>query len=604
MHLLRNALPLLPICITGTVADFLLGTYPPPLDLSSEDSVVSASWKNFTEKFDAYLKEGETEGAEVLSGVENITFSVGLFSLHDPAAAILQYHYASPETVNAVNGTNDVDGDSIYRIASVTKLFTVFAGLLSMTDEQWDTPLAEVFPQLAQYSSENPGEDNPIYTIQWDKVTVWALANHLAGFPAGGIPGLDTLSEVAATGDPNALVTALGFPPADFSQLGPCWTSQDPLSCSAEDYIQEVNSLSPNYLPWSNPSYSNPGYIMLGIAISTITGQPMDTLYNEKIFQPLDMPSSNSTPPTSEDEVGRSVVVGDVTGWFTPGGITTASGGLFSTINDLNKFGIGILNSTIYPADLTRKWMKPTTFTASLSYAVGAPWEIVRYVSPTTGKVTDLYTKLGDSGFYGGDLILIPEYNAGISFLNGGADPIRSSAALVVVDQVAEAVLPALEAQAAAEATRNFVGTYASTDPALNYSVTVAFNESTVEGSVSGLSLTGWISNGTDSMSAFNVTLPRLLPSIPNQSDGAGQVAFKASTNPQTSTYLPLAEVGLGPFSGVYTTNGDWVLGDASALYYARRAYNLFVFDVDAEGVATAVTPAVTGVKLEKREEE
>ncbi|ETN38550.1 uncharacterized protein HMPREF1541_06586 [Cyphellophora europaea CBS 101466] len=604
MHLLRNALPLLPFCITGTVADFLLGTYPAPLDLSSDDSVVSASWKNFTEKFDAYLKEGETEGAEVLSGVENITFSVGLFSLHDPAAGTLHYHYASPETVNAVNGTNDVDGDSIYRIASVTKLFTVLAGLLSMTDEQWNTPLAQVFPQLAEYSSENPGEDDPIDTIQWDKITVRALASHLASFPAGGIPGVDTLSQLALTGDPNALVTSLGFPPADLSELGPCWTSSDFFSCSVEDFLENAKSLPPNYLPWSNPSYSNPGFIMLGIAISTITGQPMDTLYNTNIFQPLDLSSSNSTAPTGEDEVGRSVVVGNATEWFAAGGISTPSGGLFSTINDLNKFGIGILNSTIYDADRTREWMKPTTFTASLSYAVGTPWEIIRYVSPVSGKVTDLYTKLGDSGTFGGDLILIPEYNAGISFLNGASDPIRSSAALAVLDQVAEAVLPALEAQAAAEATRNFVGTYASTDPALNYSVTVAFNESTVEGSVSGLTLTGWISNGTDSMPAFVDVLPRLQPSIPNQSDGAGKVAFKASTNPQTSTYAPLAEVGLGPFSGFYMTNGDWTLGDETGVYYAKRPYNRFVFDVDAEGMATAVTPAVTGMKLEKRQKE
>lgn len=604
MHLLQHTLALLPICITTTLADFLVGSYPPPLDLSSDESILPASWKNLTAKFDAYLKENKTAALESLSGVENVTFSVGLFSLHDPAATKLQYHHTSPEVANAANGTNQVDGDSIYRMASVTKLFTVFAGLLELTDEEWNRPLTEVFAELAEYAREHPGEQDPVYTIQWDKVTPWALANHLAGFPGGGVPGLDLLSEVAFTGDIDRLVTAFGFPPADLSKLGPGWNSTDPLSWAPEDFIKAAISLSPSFLPWASPSYTNPGMIMLGLAISNITGKSMDTIYHESIFQPLGMTSSQSTPPTSEAEVAHSVVVGDPGLWFYPGGITTPSGGFLSTINDLSKFGVSILNSTLFPAELTRKWMKPTTFTPSLSYSVGAPWEIIRYIHPSTGKVTDLYTKLGDSGPYGGCLVLVPEYNAGFSFLNGHWNAtLRSPAANAILDHLTNAVLPALEAQAAAEAARNFVGTYISTDPNLNSSVTISFNESTVEGSMSGLSISSWISNGTDALAFFNGVKPRLLPSIPNQSDGPGKVAFKASTSPQSSTYAPVTELGLGPFTGLYATNGDWILGDPISSYYAGVAVNLFVFDVDGEGRATAVSPAVTRVKLERREE-
>lgn len=316
------------------------------------------------------------------------------------------------------------------------------------------------------------------------------------------------------------------------------------------------------------------------------------------------MTSSKSTLPTSEAEVAHSVVVGDPRVWFLPGGITTPSGGLLSTINDLSKFGVSILNSTLFPAGLTRKWMKPTASTASLSYSVGTPWEIIHYIHPSTGKVTDLYTKLGDSGPYSGDLVLVPKYNAGFSFLNGHSnETLRSSAANVILDHIAEAVLPALEAQAAAEAVRNFMGTYISTDPNLNSSVTISFNEFTVEGSLSGLSISSWTSNGTDALAFFNGVQPRLLPSIPNQSEGSGKVAFKASTGPQSSTYAPVTELGLGPFTGAYATNGGWITGDAVLSYYAGVAVNLFVFEVDGAGRATAVSPAVTRMKLERREE-
>ena len=132
---------LLPICITSTLADFLGPTYQAPIDLTSDKSLIPASWKNFTSIFDAYLKGDKSIASESFSGVEKVTFSVGLFSIHDPAAAKLQYHYTSPEIANGTQGTTKVNGDSNYRIASVSKLFTVFAGLLELTNEDWNRPL-------------------------------------------------------------------------------------------------------------------------------------------------------------------------------------------------------------------------------------------------------------------------------------------------------------------------------------------------------------------------------------------------------------------------------------------------------------------------------
>jgi CubicO group peptidase (beta-lactamase class C family) len=195
----------------------------------------------------------------------------------------------------------------------------------------------------------------------------------------------------------------------------------------------------------------------------------MATIYQESVFEPLGMTSSNSTYPTGGDELARSVIAGPpAAGFAIDTGATTPSGGLLSTINDLAKFGTAILNYTLFPADLTRKWMKPITHTASLSYSTGAPWEIIRYIHQDTGKVTDLYTKLGDSGYYGGAIVLIPDYKAGFTFLDASSKDIRSDAALVILDYVTETIVPALETQAAAEAARNYVGTYAPSNSTLN----------------------------------------------------------------------------------------------------------------------------------------
>ena len=400
-------------------------------------------------------------------------------------------------------------------------------------------------------------------------------------------------------------MTEYGFPPVNLSDLGACWTSGNPL-CGADDFIPTVDAQPPSFLPWTSPAYANGGFVLLGLAISKITGKSMPALYRESIFEPLALSSSNSTTPTGDGEIARSVIPGEPSlGFDIDAGIVVSSGGLLSTINDLAKLGVGILNSTLLPPDLTRKWMKPVSHTASLSFSVGAPWEIIRYIHPSTTKVTDIYTKSGDSGYYSSNIILIPDYNAGFSILTASANAtVRNDRLNVVLDHVTQAVLPAFEAQAAAEAQRNFVGTYTPSDSntALNSSVTISFNESTVELTSSGLSISSWISNGTDVLasSLFEGKKPRLLPSIPKQSNvgSPGKVAFQASTNPQTATYLEAADLAIGPFTGNAKANHDWVAVDAR--HYAGLGVNLFVFDVDEEGKATAVTPAVTRAKLER----
>jgi hypothetical protein len=201
--------------------------------------------------------------------------------------------------------------------------------------------------------------------------------------------------------------------------------------------------------------------------------------------------------------------------------------------------------------------LKPITHTASLSYSVGAPWEIIRHIHPSMGKITDLYTKLDDSGLYGALTALVPDYDAGFFMLSAHSNfNVRGAAAKGLLELLTQAVLPALEAQAEAEAIQKYVGTYVSTDPALNLPVTISFNKSTVEGVSGGLSLSEWISSGTEALTAvFEGVKPRLLPTISDQSDGHGKVAFQANQNSQTTTYNAASAAGVGPFSGEYVTN-------------------------------------------------
>ncbi|EXJ84280.1 hypothetical protein A1O3_04947 [Capronia epimyces CBS 606.96] len=617
MHFSRRGLALLPLFISGVLTDYLTPTYPAPIDLSGDTSFVAASWRNLSSTFDRYLKDEQSSASKSLSGVENVTFSVGMFSLHDPAATKLQYHYTAPEIANAKQGTNKVDGDSIYRVASVSKLITTFAGLVELTEEDWNRPLIQIIPGLGAYSRAYPQALNSLYITQWDKITPWALATQQSGIATVGWPVSDLaviLAAAVAEGlDGVDEPTSYGLPPVNVSALGPCATKylKDPTNtfCPSPEGIEAIDGLPPNFLPWTTPAYSDEGFMLLGIAISNLTGKPLSAVYRDAVFEPLGMKSSNDTHPTGKAELARSVISGDPAANFAlETGFTTPSGGILSTINDLSKLGIGIMNNTLLTAETTRKWMKPQSHTASLSYSIGGGWEIHRYVHPATGKVTDLYTKLGDSGFYGGALVLIPQYDAGFTMLNAYSNQtIRSPAAILILDHVTDAILPALEAQAAAEARANYVGTYVSTEETLNASVTISFNESSVPGIISGLSVTAWTFNGTDILEGplFNGIKPRLEPSIPKQTpDGLpGQVAFQASHQVQMLTYRAAMDVPdsgvVGTWTGFYATNGDFVYTDSTR--YGGVGLNMFVFDVDGEGRATACSPAIDRVTLRRR---
>lgn len=616
MYISKYSLTLLSLCTSKVLADYLTPTYPPPTDLGSNTSLVSAAWKSLSSTFDDYLAGKNNSTSESLSGVENVTFSFGMFSLHDPAATKFQYHYTAPEIVNSKVGTNKVDGDSIYRVASVSKLITTFAGLVELAEEDWHRPLSDIVPALRDYVQADAGNLNPIDTTQWDKITPWSLATQQSGIATLGFAGADyavVLGGLALNSSTSSMLTSLfGLPAAvNISILGPCATrlikNPSDTFCSGPDAIAGVKGLPPNFLPWTAASYSDEAFMLLGLAISNITGKPLSDIYQNSVFKPLYMDSSNDTHATAGPKLARSVVSGDpAAGFGIELGFTTPSGGILSTVNDLSKLGIGIMNNTLLSAETTRKWMKPQTHTASLSYSIGGPWEIHRYVHPTSGKVTDLYTKLGDSGYYGGALVIIPQYDAGFTMLNAFSGDGRSHAALTILDYITSTILPALEAQAAAEALSNYVGTYVSTDKNLNASITIAFNQSSVPGVIYGLSITSWSFNNSDVLAGplWNGIKPRLEPTIPKQTpDGSpGQVAFVASLSEQTLTYMDAMKIPglrvIGSWTGIYISNGDVFLNDDAR--YGGVSAGMIVFDVDGSGKAISCSPAIDRVTLQR----
>jgi CubicO group peptidase (beta-lactamase class C family) len=578
----------------ATLADFLGPRYPAPVDITSNHSLVAAAWKEVKAGLETVFVKGSGNlSATIPAAVaQNVTISVGLFSLHDPAAATYQFHYTSAEVATSPNGTHKVDGNSIYRVASVTKVFTVLAGLLELKPADWERPLSEVLPALGKPAGSG------VYSTQWDKMTASALAAQIGGVPRDGFPNPgELLYQAYVAGLTEAeIMKVSGLPPYNISdplETPPCLEYLvKGLSCPAEPYEQGTSIRPPAFSPWYTPAYSNNGFTLLGQAIGNLTGKDIQQIYRERIFAPLGLASTSSAaPPVSEWQ--RSVIVGNPIGNFAAeNGIFVSSGGLFSTTSDLGRFGVAVLNSTLLSPEKTRRWLKPVSHTARMSAAVGAPWEILRFVH-SSGVVTDIYPKSGDSGLYSAYLVLLPDYDVGFTIMAGSASELRFGVVAAVADAITDKIVPALAAQAAAEAMQSFAGRYAASG--LNSSLVLSVNTS--ETAAPGLVVDSWISNSTSVLPWITKVLgpgPHRL--ILSNKDTAGkQYAFRlVSAKDVPSPDLPRALFS-GP-TGV--EHADWATVDVNTYYGV--GLTLFVFDVGADGKATGVSPAAWRITMPK----
>ncbi|PMD47083.1 beta-lactamase/transpeptidase-like protein [Hyaloscypha variabilis F] len=573
-------------------ADFSGPSYPAPVDLSSNQSLVAASWTNITSTLEIYTNDGNLSTFGTASQIKNLTFSLGMFSLNDPKATELQFHYTSPEIANSSNGTRKVDEDSIYRIASLTKAFTILTGLINLNDTDWDRPLTDIFPALAGFAEKEPGEGNPVYVIPWDKVTPSALAAQISGVTRDILPF--NVNDIALAIVPSVFEPGLGLPPVNSSDprvVTPCVLTLlvNGTVCSTVPYLESASLQAPAFEPWTTPAYANNGFVLLGRAISAITSKSMEQLYQDSIFGPLGMASSNSSTPP-ESEWYRAVIPGAVTNFALDAGVLVSTGGLLSTTRDIATFGISILNSTLLSPDQTRKWLKPVSHTARLQYSVGRPWEIIRYTH-ASGHITDMYTKLGDSGTYSSWMVLLPDYKAGFSILSAGTMDNRFEVLAAIMELVADSILPALEAKAGIEAEQYLGGTYTSTIPGLNSSLTLTHDQT--ETASPGLVVESWISNGTDMLTRLEPAVGpppwRLLPSI---SDARNE---KAAFWLVSALDAPSPEPPLGLFSGF--ENQDWL--NVDSLAYGDVGVGSFVFDLGTDGKAQAVTIPAARITLE-----
>jgi CubicO group peptidase (beta-lactamase class C family) len=206
-----------------------------------------------------------------------------------------------------------VKPETIFQSGSVGKQFTATAVMMLVEEGKigLEDPLTKFFP------------DAP---AAWKEVTVRELLSHTAGF---------------------------GDYPKDFD-MRKDWTEDEELKL--------IESIPLAYPPGTKWSYSNFGYVTLGVLIHRVTGEFYGDFLQQRIFQPLGMSTTriiNEADIIPNRAAGYRLVKGELKNqeWVSPVVNTTADGSLYFSIVDLEKWDAALYTEKLLKrASLDEMW--------------------------------------------------------------------------------------------------------------------------------------------------------------------------------------------------------------------------------------------------------
>lgn len=148
--------------------------FPPPRSLA-ENRTWKEALKNITAVFD-YVD------ASNLTGIDQFSYSIQVFSTNPGAPILWERHHTAKSLPADTAGVKEVNGDTVYRLGSVSKVFTVLAFLAEAGDVHWNQPITKYIPELAKHSGRTTASDfDSVKETAWDDITLGALASQVSG---------------------------------------------------------------------------------------------------------------------------------------------------------------------------------------------------------------------------------------------------------------------------------------------------------------------------------------------------------------------------------------------------------------------------------------
>jgi CubicO group peptidase (beta-lactamase class C family) len=397
------------------------------------------------------------------------------------------YHHTARERNESRPDIPHVNGEALYRIASITKTFTVL-GIL----KQHEAGNLSLDDPVDKYIEDLRGKQNG--SIPWHDITLRSLASQLSGLPREF--GQSDLINPQSYGPFTA--EEVGLPPVSQDGLLKCDEYSDNFDtpCTADDLLRMLKNFDPLFAPNQQSSYSNVAFELLGLVIQNVTNQTFESYIDEAIFKPLDMTKSTfSLPPDSAGVIPLKPHY-----WDVDEGVQNPTGGIYSSSTDLSKYLRYILTH-FNSITTSLNWMNMVSPSKDLHTFYGMPWEIFQSdrILSNSQRTVRFVTKGGGLPSYTSLIILVPEYDLGITLLLAGPPNFFSK----LLEMVSVQVVRAAEQLAISQLEQLYAGNFVAPDPHLNSSMTLAADHR-------GLFIEKFISNGTD---VFNERLAKFVGS-------------------------------------------------------------------------------------------
>lgn len=211
------------------------------------------------------------------------------------------------------------------------------------------------------------------------------------------------------------------------------------------------------YEPGAKVVYSDLGIILMAEIIQRLTGQPLDQLAEENIFDPLGMKNSMYKPPKKlwpeiaptevDNQMRHRLVQGEVhdENAYAIGGVS-GHAGAFSTAPDLAAFCQMLLNGGVYAHHRIVSRATLAEFTAPQALAQNT--RTLGWVVPTEGSSSGHYFSahsFGHTGFTGTSIWIDPDRQLFVVLLTNRVHPTRENMKIAQVrPAVHDAVMKAL----------------------------------------------------------------------------------------------------------------------------------------------------------------
>ncbi len=278
--------------------------------------------------------------------------------------------------------TNEVNGDTLFEIGSITKVFTslTLAEMVERGEVKLDDPISKFLPAAVKAPTRNGKQ-----------IALVDLATHTSGLPR--LPG--NLSGWA-------ILRHMDNPYADYS-------------------VQQLYDFLSGYtLPrdiGTKYEYSNLGGGLLGHVLALRAGTNYETLVEQRICHPLGLTNTVITLTSDQqkrlahghDENGNAV-----SNWDMP--TLAGAGALKSSVNDLMIFlaaNMGRVKTGLQPAiELTQK---PRHDAGSSVMQIGLAWHILKF------NETEIIWHNGGTGGYRSYLGFNPKTHRGVVVLSNSA---------------------------------------------------------------------------------------------------------------------------------------------------------------------------------------